>query len=295
MEASICNSAISVAVSTLGAEMVSLKSMKTGLEYIWQGDPAYWTGHAPILFPIVGSLRGKRALLPNGRECRLERHGLARRQKFKLLRSGESSLTFRTASGMQSKQLFPYPYELEIAYTIRNRSVAVKYTVHNPGHDPLPFCIGGHPAFNCPIGPEDKFGEYVLEFDEAETAYCMSPDPKTGLLNPADRRCILNNRRSLPIRHSLFERDALVLDDLNSRGVVLYHPVHSYGVRMDFPDFPYLGVWSTSDAPFVALEPWHGMSTCEDEDDDFLHKRGVCILAPGKKKSFRYVLTILEP
>lgn len=295
MEASISNAAISVTVHTLGAELVSLKSVRTGLEYIWQGDPRYWTGHAPVLFPIVGSLRSGRALLPGGKACRLDRHGLARRQKFKLLRSGETSLTFRTTSNAHTTQLFPFPYELETSYTIRNRSVAVKYTVRNTGREPLPFCIGGHPAFNCPVRPEDKFGEYVLEFDEAETAYCMSPDPVTGLLNPADRRCILNNRRSLPLRHSLFEQDALVFDDLNSRGVVLYDPVHAYGVRLDFPDFPYLGVWSTSDAPFVALEPWHGMATCTDEDDQFLHKRGVCLLRPEQKKSFRFVLTILEP
>lgn len=296
MEATISNNSIALTVNSLGAEITSLKSVKTGLEYIWQGDPQYWTGHAPVLFPIVGSLRNKRAVLPDGKECHMERHGVARRQKFKLLRSGESTLTFRVGSSARTSQMFPCPYELEITYTIRNRSVAVKYTVHNPGYDPLPFCIGGHPAFNCPIGTEnDKFSEYVIEFDEAEMAFCMSPDQETGLLNPTDRRCILNNRRTLPLRHSLFEHDALVFDELNSRGVVLYNPVQSYGVRLDFPDFPYLGIWSAGDAPFVALEPWHGMATCLDEDDRFMSKRGVCVLKPGKKKSFKYVITMIEP
>ncbi len=295
MEATIGNANLSVTVNTLGAELTSIRSSSTGLEYLWQGDSAYWTGHAPILFPIVGCLRGKRAALPEGKECRLERHGLARRQKFKLVRSGENSLLFRTAANAHTTHLFPYPYELEVGYTIRNRSIAVKYTVYNPGPSPLPFCIGGHPAFNCPIGGEDSFGEYVIEFDEPETAYCMSPDPETGLLNPSDRRCILNNRRTLPLRHSLFEHDALVFDHLSSRGVVLYTPVRSLGVRLDFPDFPYLGIWSTGDAPFVALEPWHGMATCTDEDDQFLHKRGVCVLRPERKKTFKYVITILEP
>ena len=32
-----------------------------------------------------------------------------------------------------------------------------------------------------------------------------------------------------------------------------------HGVRVEFPGFPYIGVWSAAhDAPFVALEPWLG-------------------------------------
>ncbi len=56
------NDVLSVSVDTSGAGLTSIKD-KTGLEYLWQGNPDYWSGQAPILFPICGSLRnGKRKL-----------------------------------------------------------------------------------------------------------------------------------------------------------------------------------------------------------------------------------------
>lgn len=51
-----------------------------------------------------------------------------------------------------------------------------------------------------------------------------------------------------------------------------------HGVRIEFPDFDYLIVWSKPAGDFVALEPWGGLSICSDEDDVFEHKRG-CIVA----------------
>ena len=49
------NDKLSLTVSDMGAEMQSLLSCD-GTEFLWQGDPAYWTGHAYIMFPICGRL-----------------------------------------------------------------------------------------------------------------------------------------------------------------------------------------------------------------------------------------------
>lgn len=295
MQATLTNSKITAVIDSHGGELISLRSNKNNLEYLWQGDPAYWSGHAPVLFPIVGSLRGGTATLPDNRICRMGRHGLARRQAFKTLRRGDANVLLRTTSDAKTAQQFPYSYELDAAYTIRGASIATKLTVRNTGRETMPYCIGGHPAFNCPLLPGEHFGEYVIEFDECETAYCMYMDTKTGLFTASDRRCMINNRRTLPLSRSLFENDTLVFDALNSRGVLLYHPIHGHGVRLDFPGFPYLGIWSAADsAPFVALEPWHGMSTCSDEDDCFLHKRAVTLLKPGCERCHTYVITVLD-
>ena len=55
----IQNENVSAEINTLGAELVSFKG-DDGFEHIWQGDPKYWGGHAPVLFPIVGALRNGR-------------------------------------------------------------------------------------------------------------------------------------------------------------------------------------------------------------------------------------------
>lgn len=47
--------------NTKGAELISLKSKESAIEYIWQGNPEYWARHAPVLFPIVGRLKDDRS------------------------------------------------------------------------------------------------------------------------------------------------------------------------------------------------------------------------------------------
>jgi galactose mutarotase-like enzyme len=42
-------------IAPLGAELCSLTDAD-GREWMTDADPAFWTGHAPLLFPIVGAL-----------------------------------------------------------------------------------------------------------------------------------------------------------------------------------------------------------------------------------------------
>ena len=54
---SIKNEFYTITVSTLGAELISIKGAD-GFEYMWQakeGD-GFWDSHAPILFPACGRL-----------------------------------------------------------------------------------------------------------------------------------------------------------------------------------------------------------------------------------------------
>ena len=44
---------LTAAVDPMGAQLCSLKLNQN--EYLWQGNPAFWSRRAPILFPIVGS------------------------------------------------------------------------------------------------------------------------------------------------------------------------------------------------------------------------------------------------
>ena len=46
------NEHIKVQVKTKGAELDSLYSKETNLEYLWSGDAKFWNKKSPILFPI---------------------------------------------------------------------------------------------------------------------------------------------------------------------------------------------------------------------------------------------------
>ena len=66
---------IAAAIDPLGAQLSSLQL--EGREYLWQGDQRFWARRAPVLFPIVGSLRGGCAQSAAG-PCKMGRHGIAR-------------------------------------------------------------------------------------------------------------------------------------------------------------------------------------------------------------------------
>lgn len=294
MKYTLKNDELTVEFNTFGAEITSIRD-SGGLEFLWQGDKQYWKGQAPVLFPIVGSLRNKKASIGGDKTCCMERHGLVRRMEFDLVNQDENSVTFSVGSDEFTRERYPYDFQLLVRYVLEEKSITTVYTVINPGTEAMPFQIGGHPAFNCPLTKLESFGEYNVEFDCAETAECPRLDPETGLVNMENRVPVLDHAKVLKLDHDLFREDALIFDRLQSRSARLFNPETGRGVRLDFTDFEYFLVWSSANnGPFVALEPWTGLGTCSDEDDVFEKKRGVRLVSPGDSKTFSYTITVLN-
>jgi galactose mutarotase-like enzyme len=276
---------------SIGGEITSIKS-KDGIEYLWQGDPAYWAGQAPVLFPICGSLRNNTASIGNNNTCHMPRHGIARKREFQLEEITSSSITFSLASDEITKESYPFDFLLQITYYLDKNSVITSYHIKNKSNAPMPFFIGGHPAFHCPLSPEESFEDYVVEFEQVENTSCPSLDMATGLIDPSIRTPYLENEKLLPLKHEMFYRDSLIFDELKSRQVQLKSMKSNHGIEFVFQDFDYFILWSSyNDGPYIALEPWTGLSTCNDEDDVFEHKRGVRILDSQEDVTFQYKIT----
>ena len=161
------------------------------------------------------------------------------------------------------------------------------YKVTNTGDVPLPFTLGGHPAFNVPApGADDAFEDYRLQFTQPWTY--SSPTIEGGLWNLDHQMPLLDNSDNLPLNHRIFDVDTLMFVEVPDRSVKLVG-TSGHGVQLNFPGFDYLGVWSAAnDAPFVAVEPWIGCATCSDESDVFEEKRGTVTLQPGESASFAF-------
>ncbi len=287
------NEQASIELSTKGGGIVSIKD-SNGLEYLWQGDATYWSGQAPVMFPICGSIRDNKATIGNQLTCQMDRHGIVRKLDFDFVEQTEDSVTFSICSNEELKTKFPYDFELRITYTLTSKTVKTTYLIFNRNSVSMPYFIGGHPGFNCPLLPGEKFEDYVIEFEKPELALCPESIPATGLINVDNRTTILNNESILPLKHDYFNIDALIFDQLESRSVKLKNPSTGKGVQVDFEQFPYFILWSTANqGPFVALEPWTGLSTCNDEGDVFEEKRGVTILAPEQCSTHSFDITIL--
>ncbi|MGI6269542.1 MAG: aldose 1-epimerase family protein [Candidatus Howiella sp.] len=285
------NNQLYIEVDSLGAGLMSLRDLH-GTEYLWQGDPKYWKGRSPILFPIVGALRGGKAVI-DGREYGMPRHGLARIHPFQKIESGADSLTFRLDADEETRTHYPFDFSLEVCFALSGRTLTERFTVRNRDQKPMPFCLGCHPGFNIPLEEGESLSDYTLRFEKTEN--CDSPliDPTTDLILEKTRRPVLTDSNTLPLSHELFYKDALVLENLQSRSVTLSSAVSCRGVRMDFDGFDYFGIWQAKDAPFLCLEPWTGTATTDQEGDDFAGKRGMHLLAPGTEQEYILKITLL--
>lgn len=287
------NDILTVGLNRKGGSLCSLKD-REGTEYLWQGDAAYWSGQAPVLFPICGSLRNNRAQVGKSQFMEMSRHGIVRKKDFACREQTKDSILFGIESSPETKKQFPFPFRLDIRYTLAENRILTEYTVHNCGKQEMPFQIGGHPGFNCPLFEGEAYTDYQLVFEKQETCTVPAPVTETGLIDMEHREAFLRNQKILPLSHDLFARDAIILDELRSRSITFRGKKHEKGIRLDFQDFPYLILWSSANGgPFVAIEPWTGLSTCSDEGDVFEEKRNIQKAAPGEKRSYSFGIRVL--
>ena len=112
MEYTIQNDHLTVKVSALGAELMSIKTAD-GHEYLWQGDAKYWSGRAPIMFPICGRLfNGEYTYL--GKTYTLPNHGFARKSVFTLKSASKSMVTLELVSNEETFSLYPFDFVFDV-------------------------------------------------------------------------------------------------------------------------------------------------------------------------------------
>ncbi len=276
---------LKIEVKEKGAELTSFQL--EGREYLWQGDEKSWTGQSPLLFPLIGGVPGGSYTL-DGKSYEIASHGVARRKDFALADRGVDFLTFRLLSDGETKASYPYDFELDLTYRLSSSTLTMEYAVTNRSEAEMLFSLGAHPAFRCPLEADRAFEEYRLVFEKKET---LSRRLKKDLLT-GEREDLLNDEDTISLTHELFNRGALILDDVQSNHITLMTPGSSRKVTMDFTGFPYFGIWKKGgpEGAFICLEPWYGVDSTEGDSGDWREKEGLLPLAPGK--TFRAAFTI---
>lgn len=272
------NDFLKAVIKIKGAELSSLQHKQTGAQYIWQADPAYWGKHSPVLFPVVGTLKNNSFLFEN-KEFHLGRHGFARDKDFSIVESERDSIKFRLDASASTLIKFPFKFSFEIEYALLNTSLKVTYSIVNTGDFEMFFSVGGHPAFNVPLEMGLTYQDYYLEFDEMENAGRW-PISAEGLIEKSPVP-FFENTNKFQLTKPLFYQDALVFKHLRSKSVNLRSEKGSAGIRFDFNEFPYLGIWAAKDADFVCIEPWCGIADSVDTNSQLIDKEGINWLAAG--------------
>lgn len=287
MDHTLKNGNLEITVSSLGAELRSLK--KHGKELMWQADPKYWGRTSPILFPFVGACYNKE-YRHEGKTYSMTQHGFARDMEFTLKDSSEDELLFELTSSEDTRGKYPFDFVLRIGYRLKADAVVVSWEVHNPADKELLFSIGGHPAFNCKLS-ETRLAFYkdgaAVEGNLVSNVVSMDG---SGCLS--DRTIdVATEAGQLQLSKEIFDEDALVLENRQADTVAILDVTGSEVLRMSF-DAPLFGIWSPDgkDAPFVCIEPWWGRCDRVGFDKELSEREYINCLGP--RESFKTSYTI---
>jgi len=281
----ITNGILTAKFSKLGAELKSLVCNR--IEYIWPGDEKYWAGSAPILFPICSGLVNDTYYL-DGKAYQMQKHGFARFCEFAVEEIKEDFVTFRLDSDAESKKCYPFDYVLRITYTLKGKTLQVRYEVENLSVDTMYFSIGSHEGYYCPEGIE----EYDVILPAPET---LDSGVLEGPVLGKKKIRVLENSDTLALQYDYFAVDALVFQDMQARSVTLRHRNSDKSVRVSFPDREYFLLWTKTGAPYICLEPWCGISDSVDSNQNFKTKAGIRKIAPNGKFVSTHWIEILTP
>lgn len=293
------NSEMEVQVSSKGGELVSMKDAdKT--EYIWIGDATYWKRHAPQLFPCIGRLTNNQYRM-DGALHEMGQHGFLRDYELTKVESEEqagaetvrdaagqagaeaetvTSLHLQLQSDTSTRQLYDRDWTVDIFYSLCGKTLSVRFQVRNCDTRTMRFGYGIHPGFNVPLNPALRFEDYRLDFHETSTPKQMELTERYTISGGMHDYALAEGRY-LPLQHSLFDHDAIILKDM-PHTVTLGSQKDEKKVTVTFPDMPYLGIWHApeTDAPFVCIEPWSSLPSTDGVIDEFETKPDFITVEP---------------
>lgn len=317
------NSEMEVQVSSKGGELVSLRDAAQ-TEYIWIGDATYWKRHAPQLFPCIGRLTNNQYRM-DGALHEMGQHGFLRDYELTKVESEEqeaavqagavvpgdmadplsavchqavaeaetlTSLHLQLRSDASTRQLYDRVWTVDIFYSLCGKTLSVKFQVRNCDTRTMRFGYGIHPGFNVPLNSALRFEDYRLDFHEASIPKQMELTERYTI-SGGMHDYALEEGRYLPLQHSLFDHDAIILKDM-PHTVTLGSQKDEKKVTVAFPDMPYLGIWHApeTDAPFVCIEPWSSLPSTDGVIDEFETKPDFITVEPEQTYTNNWSISI---
>ena len=274
------NDKLTVEINTKGAELNSIKV--NGENRLWSGDPEYWTGKAPVLFPICGGLPDDKFTY-NGAEYILNKHGFAKLKEFTVEHKNDLTATFLLKSDDETLKSYPWSFELRITYALRGAAVKITYDVKNTSADAMYMSIGSHEAYACPECIED----YDIIFEKKENLNSCDLD---GNLIAHSTTPVLKESDTLPLYYKYFAVDALVFKDLKSRSATLRNRKTGKALTVSFEGCDYLLLWTKPGAGYICIEPWTGIPPMVGSGYDITEKEGITAVEPDKSSTVSHTI-----
>lgn len=195
-------------------------------------------------------------------------------------------------SDASTRQLYDRDWTVDIFYSLCGKTLNVKFQLRNRDARTMRFGYGIHPGFNVPLNPTLRFEDYRLDFHEVSTPKQMELTERYTISGGMHDYALADGRY-LPLRHSLFDHDAIILKDM-PHTVTLGSQKDEKKVTVTFPDMPYLGIWHApeTDAPFVCIEPWSSLPSTDGVIDEFETKPDFITVEPEETYTNSWSISI---
>lgn len=277
-----------VEIARRGAE---LRVWRVGnVPLLWTPDPAVWEETAPILFPVVGRLRGG-GMSVDGRHYPLGLHGFAHTMDFDVLEHWPNHARLGLRSSATTRALYPFDWALEVEYALDAVSITSRLTVRNLGPGPMPYACGLHPGFLWPFAG-GEMEDYAITFEEREAALVpiITAD---GFFTRQARRIPVDGRR-LVLSPALMAHEALCFLAARSKSLRFAHRSGA-AIEVTLGDFPHIALWSRPAGRFLCIEAWTGHGDYVDADGDLFHKASMRHLALGAAATHAAKFSFVSP
>ncbi|UJW87546.1 aldose 1-epimerase family protein [Devosia sp. SL43] len=281
----IGNEHLTVDVSPMGSEMQSIVT-SDGQSWLWDGDPAFWGGRSPVLFPMVGKAPGDHISV-DGVRYPMGQHGFARRSEFALAESGADFCRFELRSGHASRSVYPFDFGLVLEHRVDGRAVTVTAEVTNADHRPMPFGIGFHPAFVWPL-PGCEGVDHTVTLDNGGQPELIRLSG--GLVAPHALPSPFK-QGVLTLKPELFDADAMLFPE--GAGAGLSYAAGEKAIRFSWENLPNFALWSKPGAEFVCLEPWRGTAAKVGGSDELAERPYAEVLGPGATGRYSFKVELV--
>ena len=280
---------LKVELNSTGAELSSITT-KTGKEYIWQANPKWWVGRAPVLFPILCSMKNN-AYTYKGKPYNMTKHGFVRSAEFTTTGVDGNKITFEYTQNEETLKMYPFNFLFQVIFELTNNTLSTTYRVENHNNHPMPFSFGSHEAYRCPHNENEVFEDYYIEFEKPGTYISETVE---GVLLNGDVYSVIENDNVLPLHYGLFKHDTLIFKNVMSSKLSLKSKKSSTTIEIDYQNAPHLGIWTKPGAPYICIEPWFGLPDYKNHNGDIEKKDGIKIVEANESFAWTHTITINE-
>ena len=276
------NNFLSVGVENTGAQLVSLYSQQTQLEYLWQPGHETWAHSSMLLFPNPGRIAHDRIIV-GGKVYPATMHGFADNMPFALVEQSDEKLVLELKDNDYTRKYFPYAFRLQVEFILQEDRLIQNFRIINDDTQPVYYCLGAHPGFYCPLVLGEKAEDYTLTFDRPQNMDKMELEENTRLLT-GNKTPYLQNESEVPLHDHFFDNGPMLFEGMDAGSITLRSKASGHFVEMGVAGFPNLCLWGVpTRMSLIAVEPWIGTSDRVDTDHIWEHKPGIQTVQPGEE------------